>query len=114
MDSHYTFIDFYMHIEVHMYTNIHMLINFGRFMTPKAAYEKMIDLNAEVSAEKIIVALFFEIDSGGIHIVEALMSQDSTAQLQINVLAFKIWYIRTIVFLMVLWLIDIITKEQEP
>lgn len=34
----------------------------------------MIDLDAKVSAEKIIVALVFEIDSSGIHIKMTLMN----------------------------------------
>lgn len=43
-----------------------MPVDFGRFMTPKATFKKMIDLNTKVSAEKTIVAHFFEIDSSGI------------------------------------------------
>lgn len=57
-------------------------------MTPKAAFEKMIDLNTkemmfsikiididtEVSIEKIMVALVFKIDGGGNDIVITLMN----------------------------------------
>ena len=35
---------------------------------------KIIDLNVEVSIEKIIVALIFEIDGSGIHIVMTLIN----------------------------------------
>lgn len=35
---------------------------------------KIIDLDAEVSAEKIMVALIFEIDDSGIYIVMTLMN----------------------------------------
>lgn len=41
-----------------------MSINFGYLVTSKATSEKMIDLNAEVSAKKIMVILLFEINSG--------------------------------------------------
>lgn len=39
---------------------------------------KIIDLNAKVFAEKIIIALVFEIDSGSIHIAITLINQNIT------------------------------------
>lgn len=59
------------------------------FVTQKAAFEKMrnldtkemvfdmkiMDLNTEVSAKKIIVTLIFEIDSSGINMAMTLINQ---------------------------------------
>ena len=50
----------------------------------------MIDLDAEVFAEKVIVALVFKINSGSIHTAIVLMNQNITILFQIIVLAFKI------------------------
>lgn len=42
-------------------------------MMKKAAYEKMVDLNAELSTEKTMAGLVFEIDDNGIYIEIALI-----------------------------------------
>ena len=85
-------------------------------MIQKTASEKMIDLDAEevVFAVKIMVAHFFEIDSSGIHMAVALMSQNITVQLHIDVLASEIRCLGTVVFILVLRLVDVVTKEQQP
>ena len=59
-----------------------------------------------------MVPFLFKIDIGGIHMAVALMSQDRMVQLQIDVLRFEIWCLRTVVFLLISRLVDIITKEQ--
>ena len=97
-------------------------------MTRKAAFEKMmdldaeemvsavkiIDLNAKVSTEKAMVALVFEIDGGGIHMVMALMNKNTTVLFKIVVLGSEIRYLRTVVFPLVLCLVDVVTEEQYP
>ena len=95
-------------------------------MTQKAAFERMknldakevvsamkiIDLDAEISAEKAMVPLIFEIDGGGIYMAMALMNQDTTILFQIIVLVSKIRCLKTIIFPLVSCLVDIVTKEQ--
>ena len=99
-----------------------------RLVTQKAASEKMrsldtkevvsvmkiIDLDAEVSTEKIMVAPVFEINVSGIHTVIALMNQETTMLLQIVMLVSEIRCLGTLVFLLVPRLADIVTKEQYP
>ena len=58
----------------------------------------MIDLDAEVSAEKTMVALVFEIDGDGIHTGMALIDQDTTVLLQIVVLGSEIRCLGAVVF----------------
>ena len=84
-------------------------------MTQKAAFKKMIGLDAEevVCAVKIMVALVFEIDGNNIHMEMALMNQNTMVLLQIVVLGSEIWYLGTAVFLLVSCLVDIVTKEQQ-
>lgn len=79
-------------------------------MIEVTALEKMIDLDAEigVSAIKIMVDFVFEIDSNGkdteIDLIKVF--------LQLGIVGFKIWSLKTVVFFLVPCLIDIITKEQ--
>lgn len=94
----------------------------------KVAFEKMIDLDAktvvsamkiidldtEVSIEKAMVALVFEIDSEDIYIAKVLMNQDIMVLFQIVVLAFKIQCLGIVIFFLVFYLVDIVTKEQYP
>lgn len=47
-------------------------------MTQNAASEKMINLNAEISAEKTMTGLVFEIYSNDIHMEMALIDRDIT------------------------------------
>ena len=79
-------------------------VNCVLFVTQKATSKKIIDLDAkkvvsamkiiyldaEVSIEKIMVALVFEIDVGNIHTTMTLMNQNTTLLLQIVVLGSKI------------------------
>ena len=51
---------------------------------------KMIDLIIEVSTEKTMMALVFEIDDGGIYIAMTLMNQDIMVLLQIILLGSEI------------------------
>ena len=44
---------------------------------------KMINLDIEVSAEKAMMALIFEIDNSNIHMAMTLMNQDITVLFQI-------------------------------
>ena len=97
-------------------------------MAQKTASEKMIDLDAEevvsavkiiyldaeVSVEKTMVALVFEIDVGGIHTAMTLMNQDTTVLLQIIVLGSEIRCLGTVVFPLVPRLVDVVTEEQQP
>ena len=73
---------------------------------------KIIYLDAEVSIEKKMVALVFEIDGGGIYTAMTLINQDTMVLLQIVVLGFEIWYLETVVFSLVLCLIDIVTRNE--
>lgn len=73
---------------------------------------KIINLNIEVSAKKIIDILIFEIDSGSIYTKMALINQDITVLLQIVVLGSKIRYLRIIVFFLVCWFLDIIIEDK--
>ena len=82
-------------------------------MTRKVAFEKMMDLDAEVSVEKTMVALVFEIDGGGIHMAMTLMNQDTTVLLQI-VLGSEIRYLGTIVFPLVPRLVDVVIEDEYP
>lgn len=75
---------------------------------------KIIDLDTEVSPEKAIVALVFEIDGGNIHIVMALMNQHIMVLFQIFVLISEIRYLGTVIFFLVSYLVDDVTKEQYP
>ena len=83
-------------------------------MIQKAASERMIDLDAEVSAEKTMVALVFEIDGGGIHTAMTLMNQDTTVLLQIVVLGSEIRCLETVVFPLVRCLIDVVIEDEYP
>ena len=85
-------------------------------MTEKSASEKMMDLDAKevMSAVKTMIALVFEIDSGGIHTAMISMRQDTMVQHQIIVLGSKIRYLGTVVFPLVLCLVDVIADEQQP
>lgn len=79
------YIDFCVYFEFCIQVNT---VDCIRFMTRKTVFKKMmdldaeemvfvmkiIDLNAEVFAEKIIVALVFEINGGGIYTVMALIN----------------------------------------
>lgn len=73
---------------------------------------KIINLNIEVSAKKIIDILIFEIDSGSIYTKMALINQDITVLLQIVVLGSKIRYLRIIVFFLVCWFLDIVIEDK--
>lgn len=75
---------------------------------------KIIDLDAEVSAQKIMVLLIFEIDGNSIHIEMALIDQDTMVLFQIIILGFKICYLKTIVFLLICDLVDNIIKDKYP
>ena len=97
-------------------------------MTQKAASERMMDLDveevvfavkiigldAEMSADKAMVALVFEIDGGGIYMAMVLMNQDTTLLFQIVVLASEIWCLGTVIFPLVLRLVNVVTEEQYP
>lgn len=96
-------------------------------MIRKAASEKIINLNieevvsaikiiyldAEMFVEKTIVAFIFEMNGSGIHTAIILMSQDITVLLQIIALGSEIRYLRTVVFLLVPCLVNVVTKEQQ-
>lgn len=74
--------------------------------------EKIIDLDAEVSTKKIMVALILEIYSGGIYTAMTLMNQNTMVLLQIVVLRSKIRCFGTVIFILVSYLVDIITKDK--
>ena len=74
----------------------------------------MIDLDAEVSAEKTMVALVFEIDGGGIYTAMTLMNQDIMVLPQIVMLGSEIRCFETVVFPLVLCLIDVVIKDEYP
>ena len=77
-----------------------------------AAFEKMIDLDAEVgvSAVKTMAGLVFEIDGDGrdteIDLIEV--------PLQLVVVGSEIRSLETVVFLLVPRLVDVVTEEQYP
>lgn len=73
---------------------------------------KMIDLNAEVSAEKILVVLVFEIDDNSIHIEMALIDQNTIVLLQTIMVRSEIWYLETLIFLLVCCLINIVITDE--
>ena len=75
---------------------------------------KIIDLNTEISAEKVMMALIFEIDGGSIYIAMVLINQDTMVLFQIVVLTSEIWCLRTVVFPLVPRLVDVVIKEQYP
>lgn len=72
---------------------------------------KIIDLDIEVSIEKIMVAFVFKIDGSGIHPTMALINQDIIMLFQIVVLESEIWCFATVVFLLVLCFVNIVIKE---
>lgn len=67
-----------------------------------------------MSAEKAMIALVFEIDNSSIYMAMVLMNQGTTVLFQIVMLISKIQCLRTVVFLLVLRLADVVTKEQYP
>lgn len=75
-----------------------------------AAFEKMINLDAEVgvSVVKIMVGLIFGIDGNGknteINLIKVL--------LQLSVIRFKIWSLEIVLFLLIPCFVDIVTKKQ--
>ena len=73
---------------------------------------KIIYLDAEVSVKKTMVALVFEIEGGNIYMTITLMNQDITVLLQIIALGSKIQCLGTIVFSLILCLVDVITKDE--
>ena len=75
---------------------------------------KIIDLDTEVFAEKIMMALVFEIDGGDIYMEMALMNQDTIVLLQIVVLEFKIRCFGAVIFFLVCRLLDIVIKDKYP
>ena len=94
----------------------------------KTAFEKMIDLDAEemvstvkiiyldteVSVEKTMIALIFEVDIGSNHTAMTLINQDATVLLQIIVLGSEICCLGTVVFPLVFCLIDNVIKDEYP
>ena len=75
---------------------------------------KKIYMDDEVSVEKTIVALVFEIDGGGIHMAMTLINQDITVLLQIVVLGSEIHCLGTIVFPLVHCLVDVVIEDEYP
>lgn len=73
---------------------------------------KIINLDAEMFIEKVIVAFVFKINGGSIYMVMILINQDIMMLCQIIVLVSEIRYLRTIVFLLVFCFINVIIKEQ--
>ena len=70
------------------------------------------NLNVKITSEKLIVALIFQIDDGNIHMAMTLVNQDITIIFQIVVLKCEIWYLITIIFSLVLYSVDIVTKDK--
>lgn len=103
-------------------------ISYIHFVTPKDAFEriidldtedmvcvkKIIDLNIEVFAKKIIVTLVFRINNSSIYIAMALINQDITVLFYIVILVFKIRCFETVVFFLVSCFTDVTTKKQYP
>ena len=95
-------------------------------MTWKVTLERIIDLDAEnvvfavkiiyldanVSSEKIMMALVFEINVGSIYIAITLINQDITVLHQIVVLGSEIWYLGIVVLPLVFHLVDIVIKDK--
>ena len=75
---------------------------------------KIIDLHAEVSVEKTIVALVFEIDGSGIHTEIVLIKQDIKILLQIVVLRSKIRFLGSAVFPLVPRLVNVVFEDEYP
>ena len=73
---------------------------------------KITYLDAEMSVEKTMVALIFEINSSGIYMAMIMINQDTTVLLQIVILGSEIQCLGTVIFLLVLCLVNVITKEQ--
>lgn len=71
----------------------------------------MIDLDAELFAEKIIMALVFEIDANNIYTVMVLINQDIIILSQIVILMFKIRCLRIVICPLIPCLLDIVTKD---
>lgn len=72
----------------------------------------MINLDIKISAEKVIVALIFKINSGGIQIIMAFINQNTILLFWIVILMFEIWCLAITIFFLVSYFIDIITREQ--
>ena len=72
---------------------------------------RIIDIHAEVFADKTMVALVFEI-GGSIYAEMALIKQDTTVLLQIIVLGSKIRCLGSVVFLLVLCLVDVVFENE--
>lgn len=95
-------------------------------MTQKPVSEKMIDLDAEegvfvikiidldikMSAEKTIIALVFDIDGSSIYTIMVLMNRNTIVLFQGILLANEICCLGNIIFLLVLCLVNVVTKEQ--
>lgn len=73
---------------------------------------KIINLDIEISAKKIMIALVFKINNSDIYMTIILINQDIVVPFQIVALEFEIRYLGIIIFLIVSCLIDVVTKEQ--
>lgn len=69
-------------------------------------------MDTNVSAKKIMIELIFEIDGNGIHIRIALIDQDKIVLLQIIVLVSEIRWLKTVIFLLVYYLVDIVIEDE--
>lgn len=80
----------------------------------KTATEKIMDMDAKIFVKKTIVVFVFEINSSGICTAIALINQDTTILFWIIVLVSKIQYLRTVIFCLVFYLVDVITEDKYP
>lgn len=70
------------------------------------------DLNIEMSIQKTIMALDFEIDNSSIYIIMTLKNQNIIVLFQIIVLESKNLCFKIIIYLLIYCLIDIIIKDK--
>lgn len=73
---------------------------------------KIIDLDTQVSAQKIMVVFVFEINSGNIYIEIALINQDTIVLFQIIMLGLEIRYFKIVIFFLVCSFINLVIKDK--
>lgn len=83
-------------------------IDYAHFVLQKVTFEKM---NMRF-AKKTEIIFIFEINGNNIHITIILINQDIMMLFQIVVLRSKIWCFEIVVFLLVFYFVDVITKDE--
>lgn len=83
-------------------------------MIQVVSFKKIIDWDIELKIfiVKTMIGLTFEIDNSDTHTKMLLIDHDTLVLLQIVILRSEVQYLGTISFFLVLYFVDVVTKEQ--